>query len=89
MNPDHVNAFFEGGGALIQLLNVRQILRDRTVRGVHWLPLSFWTAWGVWNLAYYPALGQWWSFAGGLGVVCCNAANLALMAWFWPRAPRG
>jgi hypothetical protein len=60
------------------------------VRGVHWLPLAFWTAWGVWNVFYYPSLGQWWSFACGLGVVAGNAANLALMVRYWPRpaAPR-
>ncbi len=85
MGVDHVNAFFEGGGAVVQLLNVRQLLRDKTVRGVHWVPLAFWTAWGLWNVAYYPILGQWWSFAGGLCVVACNAVNLGLMARYWPR----
>lgn len=87
MKVDYVNAVFEGGGAVIQLLNVRQLLRDRTVRGVHWLPLSFWTMWGFWNIAYYPSLHQWWSFAGGLGVVACNTVNLLLMWRFWPREP--
>jgi hypothetical protein len=32
MTPDHFNATFEGGGAAIQLINVRQLLRDKTVR---------------------------------------------------------
>lgn len=85
MRVDYVNAIFEGGGACIQLLNVRQLLRDRTVRGVHWLPLSFWTAWGYWNIFYYPSLDQWLSFTGGLGVVACNTVNLYLMWRFWPR----
>lgn len=85
MIPDHVNAFFEGGGALLQTLNVRQLLHDKTVRGVHWGPLSFWTAWGCWNVVYYPSLGQWWSFAGGVSVVAVNAVNLFLMWRYWPR----
>lgn len=88
MVADYVNAFFEGGGAVVQLLNVRQLLRDKTVRGVHWIPLLFWTAWGFWNTVYYPMLGQWWSFAGGLCVVACNVAYLALMWRYWPRAAR-
>lgn len=85
MSVDYVNAFFEGGGACIQLLNVRQLLRDKTVRGVHWLPLLFWTAWGYWNVVYYPSLSQWASFVGGLGVVACNTVNLFLMWRYWPR----
>ena len=88
MTPDHFNACFEGGGAVIQFLNVRQLLRDKTVRGVHWLPLAFWTAWGFWNVFYYPAIGQWWSFAGGFAVVTCNAVNLGLMWLYWPRKER-
>jgi hypothetical protein len=88
MTPDHCNAVFEGGGAIIQLINVRQILRDKTVRGVHWAPLAFWTAWGVWNVFYYPAIHQWWSFACGLGVVAGNAVNLSLMWLYWPRSRR-
>jgi hypothetical protein len=85
---DAINAVFEGGGALFQLMNVRQILRDRTVRGVHWLPLAFWTMWGFWNVIYYPSLNQWLSFCGGLGVVVVNTVNLFLMWWFWPRTER-
>lgn len=88
MNPDHLNAIFESGGALMQLVNVRQLYRDKTVRGVHWVPLLFWTAWGCWNVLYYPAIGQWWSFIGGLGCVVVNAVNLFLMALYWPRASR-
>jgi hypothetical protein len=84
MKVDHINAFFEGGGALLQLLNIRQLLRDRTVRGVHWLPLSFWTVWGFWNVEYYSNLTQWWSFTCGIGVVACNCVNLFLMWRFWP-----
>jgi hypothetical protein len=85
MNPDHFNAAFEGGGAIIQLINVRQLLRDKTVRGVHWVPLGFWTTWGAWNVFYYPAIGQWWSFAGGLGVFAVNAVNLFFMWLYWPK----
>lgn len=32
------------------------------------------TVWGVWNLAYYPALGQWLSFVGGVVLVAGNLA---------------
>lgn len=85
MNVDYINSVFEGGGAILQLLNTRQLLKDRTVKGVHWAPLAFWTAWGYWNVVYYSNLHQWFSFVGGLGVVAGNTLNLYLMWRFWPR----
>jgi hypothetical protein len=85
VRPDQVNAFFEGGGACLQLLNCRQLLRDRVVRGAHWLPLAFWTSWGCWNLFYYPSIGQSWSFVAGTLVFLVNGTNLFLMWRFWPR----
>ena len=27
---------------------------------------------GLWNLIFYPFLGQWWSFAGGVFLVTMN-----------------
>lgn len=79
MNPDAINGFFELGGALLLLLNVRAILRDREVSGIHWGPTAFFTAWGLWNLFYYPSLDQWFSFAGGVAIVTVNAVWLALV----------
>jgi hypothetical protein len=87
MKSDYINGVFEGGGAMLQVLNIRQILKDKIVRGVHWGPLTFWTAWGYWNIFYYPSLDQWCSFVGGLGVVLCNTINLYLMWKYWPRKP--
>jgi len=85
VNADLVNGLFELGGAAFICLNVRQILIDKAVRGVHWLPTLFFTAWGFWNLYYYPSLDQWWSFAGGLAIVTVNAVWLALVAKYWRR----
>jgi hypothetical protein len=72
MTPDQINGAFEFGGSLVYLLNVRRLIRDKAVRGVSWIPQGFFTAWGVWNLYYYPNLNQWWSFSGGLCLVLIN-----------------
>lgn len=80
LNNDAINAFFELGGAVLIWLNVRRLHRDKMVRGVFWPVNVFYTAWGVWNVYYYPALGQTLSFWAGLGVVLGNAAWCAL-AW--------
>jgi hypothetical protein len=77
--PDLVNGLFEGLGAALILMNVRQLRRDRVVRGVHWAPTVFFAAWGLWNLFYYPHLSQWLSFAGGCGIVAANAWWLVLV----------
>jgi len=80
--PDVINGLFELAGAVFLLLNVARLRRDRAVRGVHWLPTGHFTAWGVWNLFYYPHLDQWFSFAGGLAIVCVNALWLGLVVWY-------
>lgn len=68
------NAFFEGVGMVLTRLNVLQLYRDREIKGVDWRVTAFWSLWGVWNLFYYPALGQWWSAAAGLVLVLGNLA---------------
>ena len=82
MTPDHINGAFEGGGALLLALNTHALWRDRRIQGVHWGPIVFWSLWGVWNLYYYPSLGQTWSFVGGCGVVTMNLLWLGLLGWY-------
>lgn len=80
--PNLVNGAFELAGACALAMNVRQLLRDQELKGVHWGPTVFFTAWGLWNLLYYPHLGQWASFCGGLAIVAVNLVWLWLIAWF-------
>lgn len=77
---DVINAVFELGGALLLWLDVRQLSRDRMLRGVYWPVRVFFAVWGVWNVVYYPAIGQSFSFYAGLAVV---AANLAWVRLAW------
>ena len=84
MWPDIINGLFEVSGGFFILKNVQQILRDRTVRGVHWLPTGFFWVWGCWNIYYYPYLDQWFSFYGGLWIVVVNFLWLVLMIQYWP-----
>ena len=77
--PDLINGSFEffGGGALV--LNIRQLLKDKKVRSIHWGSSIFFTSWGIWNIWYYPFLGQWASFSGGLFLCAAN------VVWFFLR----
>lgn len=63
---DAINGSFELIGAIIQFINVRQIIKDKAVKGVHWLPVLFFSTWGYFNLIYYPNLNQWFSFGGSI-----------------------
>lgn len=87
MSGDLINGGFETVGALMILLNVRRLWRDKRLMGVHWAPTVFFTSWGLWNLFYYPSLHQWVSLGGGCFLVAVNLAWLASIAWFaaWGR----
>ena len=65
LTPDMINGTLELCGGLMQVANVRRLLRDKMVRGVSWPFTAFFAGWGVWNCYYYPSLDQWCSFAGG------------------------
>lgn len=86
MIPDIVNGLFELCGAAAIGLSIETVLRERKVRGVSWLTIAFFMFWGLWNLFYYPYLGQVFSFVGGVVLVAANACYIALLVRFryWP-----
>lgn len=77
MWQDLVNGLFELSGSLFLWNNVRILYKHKKVRGVSVLTTAVFTAWGLWNLYYYPFLNQIMSFFGGLGIVLANAV------WLW------
>ena len=78
MSPDHINALFELVGAVATWRNAWQLYRDQELRGVYWPATAFFAAWGLWNLVYYPALGQWYSTIAGAVLVGGNLAWVML-----------
>lgn len=83
--PDLINGSFELVGGLLSIVNIRVILRDKKVRGMALTPLAFITAWGYWNVFYYPHLFQWFSFFGGVVIVAVNTFWLALAIYYTHR----
>lgn len=77
--PDLVNAAFEFGGALAIGASVLRLVKDKQVHGVSLWMIGFFTSWGLWNLFYYPHLGQTWSFVAGIVVLLANLAYLSLL----------
>lgn len=90
--PDLINAVFEFGIGLLGWTNVRALMRDKHVKGTNWM-VQFWvTAWGAFNLYYYPHLNQWLSFVGGLSIFGANTTWVGLYAyytWFRNEQRRG
>jgi len=82
---DLVNASFEGAMALAIWPSIWRLWRDKVVRGFHWFTISVPTAWGFWNLYYYPWLGQHASFTAGLMVVTSNVVYLSMLAYYLRR----
>ena len=82
MEADVINGLFEGFGSILLWKNVSILLKDKEVKGVHWIPTSFFFLWGIWNLYYYPHLNQMWSFLGGCSIVLANGAWLGLMIYY-------
>lgn len=80
--PDLINAGFEFFGGALNYLNVRALQRDKKVAGVSVVPTTFFSAWGLWNLYYYPHLGQWLSFTGGLVIVSVNIWWVVLAIYY-------
>lgn len=80
--PDIINGMFEFAGGFFLLTNVWKIYKDKVLKGYHWVSTAFFSAWGLWNLFYYPHLGQWFSFAGGLFIVSVNLFWLGQI-WYY------
>ena len=82
MIADLVNGSYEALGGLMLFRNVRQLYRDKQVRGISILSTAFFQTWGLWNLYYYPHLGQWLSFSGGCLIVLANTIWVGQMLYY-------
>lgn len=79
MTLDLINGLFEFLAGFMVLNHCRVMYRHKSVRGVSILSTVFFCIWGLWNLVYYPSLGQWASFAGGCWITATNILWVGLM----------
>lgn len=73
---DLINALLEGMAGFFILVSIREAWSRRDVSGIHWVHALYFTAWGAWNLFYYPYLDQWYSAACAILVFGVNAFYL-------------
>ena len=82
MQVDIINALFEFAGAAFISVSIARLNRDKAVAGVSWVSPAFFFVWGLWNLFYYPSLGQWWSFTAGLCLSTANAVWIGQLVYY-------
>jgi hypothetical protein len=80
--PDLINGSVEFVGAVFTWKNALAIYRDKSIKGVYWPSTVFFTVWGLWNLYFYPVLGQWLSFTGGIFLVAGNICWVTMAIYY-------
>lgn len=83
--PDLVMGLFEFFGGVATWGNVAKIYKDKMFRGIDFRSVVFFTSWGIWNIYYYPHLGQWIAFWGGL-VICLGNIAWITLAWRYRKS---
>lgn len=86
MSPDFFNALFEVSAGFFVLNHCRVLFQHKSTRGVSIVSTIFFCFWGFWNIYYYPAIGQFWSFAGGVFVVIANTVYVVMMLHYNKRS---
>lgn len=79
---DTINGAFETLGGFVVLLSVRKLHQQKMVRGVDYRGVCFFTAWGIWNLAFYSHLDQWLSLFGAAFLATVNAIWLCQLIYY-------
>lgn len=79
---DIVNGLFEVFGSIAVVMSCMRLYKDKAVHGVSLVTVGFFASWGLWNLFYYPSLGQFWS-AVAAGLVClANFTWLGMLYYY-------
>ena len=85
MKSDLINSLLLVIGGGLNFTNCWVIYRDKCVRGVSIYPVAFFALWALWDLYYYPHLGQWISFLGGLVIATANTLWCGLALYYRGR----
>lgn len=82
MWQDVVNGLFETLGGFFIMFSCVKLLRQKKVRGVSLVHVTYSTGWGFWNLYYYPFLNQRLSTIGGSIVAIVNILWLVMLIFY-------
>lgn len=60
--------------SLVCWLHVRQIIRDKTVKGVSLIPTFVFMTTNVFEMIYFGQKGDWWNVGGAVSMLMSNVA---------------
>ena len=72
VTPDFINGCFELFASAFILNHCRALWKSGQAEGISIVSTIFFTCWGMWNVWYYPHLGQTLSFYAGIAVLMAN-----------------
>lgn len=79
---DAVNGLYESLGGLFIAFSIWRLWHDKQCKGISLVHVLFFWSWGFWNLYFYPAVGAWYSFYGGIGIVIVQSIWLAMILYY-------
>ncbi len=82
LSNDKINSGFEAAGGAFIVLSIVQAVVDKSVAGVSLWHIGFFAVWGYWNLYYYHAIQQRFSFLASIGVTVANTIWLILLIYY-------
>jgi len=85
---DLLNGMFELVAGMFVILNIKQLNKDKEVKGISPISVIFFTMWGFWNVIFYPMNGFIWSFIGGLFIFVLNVFWV-IQILYYKKNPRG
>lgn len=78
MTEDFINSIFPFIGSIFVLFNIKEIIKDKEVKGVNLYTYLFFYTGYCWNIYFMYKLEQWYSFFGGILLFTFNLIWLLL-----------
>jgi hypothetical protein len=79
---DLINAFFPFVGCLFVIINIRQMIKDKMMKGSHWLTPLFFYIGQAWGIFFCYSLNQWFSFIGSFMLLVCSIVWYLTMIYY-------
>jgi hypothetical protein len=78
---DTINGGFELFASAFILNHAWALWKSKQAYGISLVSTIFFGLWGLWNVFYYPHIGQMMSFYGGLAVLAANSVWIGLIIY--------
>ena len=79
---DFITSLFQAGAVLFLLLNVRQLWRDKELKGISLWMILYFTLWGYWGIYMFWDLKQYWSMLTNIGIAGAYTVWIGLAAFY-------